>query len=171
MNPRLAVRPLQKFGCFRIVHDDFFNRIIGKRTTQLHGHIGNDTTGRGNVSLFNIGNRFSACIDGLQEINHVAACGRGGVYFYIGFCSVCRVFVFLKQHVFMDFFARARRYKIIFKDTATQGALVAINFKPQGYSGSAGVPQVRCSQRQLSPSYSKRAVCVSAILLLPGLGK
>src|SRR5204862_8336712 len=38
-----------------------------------------------------------------------------------------------------------------------------------GYSGSAGVPQLLCCQTQFSPSYSKTAFCVSAILLLPVL--
>src|SRR5690606_29553362 len=39
--------------------------------------------------------------------------------------------------------------------------------KAHGYSGSAGVPQVRCCHTQLSSSYSKVAVCVSAMLDLP----
>src|SRR3569623_1327734 len=43
------------------------------------------------------------------------------------------------------------------------------NINAQGYSGSAGVPQLRCCQTQLSPSYSNMACCVSAILLLPPL--
>src|SRR5579883_3024553 len=69
--PGAPVRSVQLFVGSGIVDGLPFTGVVHNWPPDLHCHICQDATGRGNVALFNIGHGTSPRLDGSQKVFHV----------------------------------------------------------------------------------------------------
>ena len=83
MLPGGAVRPAQEARGFGVAGDGAGSGIVRDGAADVHGDVGEDATGCGNMALFDVGHGAAPVGDGGEKVQHVQARGGGGVEFVV----------------------------------------------------------------------------------------
>src|SRR5947209_11556180 len=102
MLPRPAVGPRQAPRGVFVADDLLLLVVVGQLAAQLHGHVGQDATGGGDVAFLDVGHWAAAAGDALEPVLHVAADRRGDVPFQVLLGLVLGVLVQLVGDVLVD---------------------------------------------------------------------
>ena len=102
MHPGGSIGLLQQSIGLVISHDPARYGVPGERAAHPSGDVGQDASGAGDMTLFDVGYRFAALVDGLQEVEPVGPQGRGDMFLQVLFRLVFGVLFQFVCHVPMD---------------------------------------------------------------------
>ena len=83
MYPWCSIRATEQGVGLVVIYYAAFFRVPFERSVQLHGNVGEDTTGAGDVAFVDVRHRQCTVIDSGQEVSVVSAKGRGHMTFEV----------------------------------------------------------------------------------------